>query len=194
MKHLIGITLSLLFLTSCGEAPKEKVKKTPVVETQVLELSYLRDVTVSDILKVIKKHQLTAYEKSTPRKIKVSENLIMDQRYFTDFYRKRNKGYESEIHMSGLSNNLGSVSVVVRNLQHKSNKNKMTKMFNNLVSSLPKKLFPATINGPNWIDSFSKNLKPTKMKGIFTEVSNGIEYTFMLSDIDIWLDICKEGN
>jgi hypothetical protein len=194
MKHSIGITLILIFLTSCGKAPEKKAKNDPVIETQVIELSYFNDVTVTDVLNVINKHQLHVHEKNAPTKVKISNNLIMKQNYFTDFYRKKDGDYECDISISGLNDNLGSLSVVVRNFRLNHNKNKMVGIFNNLVSSLPQNLFPATIKGTNLVESFSQNLKSSGMKGIFGQTINGVEYQFIFLDTEISLEIAKEGN
>ena len=195
MRLSIVLALILAFLTSCSESPEQKTTKNkPKVERQVIELSYIKDVKVTDILNVINKHQLRVHEKNAPSEVKVSETLIMKQNFFQDFYRKKDGNYECDISISGLGDRLGSVSVVVRNFKQNRDKSKMERKFNNLVNSLPQKLFIATLKGPNWVESFSKNFKPSNMKGLFSEVLNGIEYRFFILDSEITLDIAKEGN
>ncbi len=189
MKRIIELSLICIFLMSF-----EHGFAASKIQTQTIELSYFNNVTVTEILKTVKMHGLRVHEKNPPKKIKVSDNLIMFNNFFSDFYRKKDGNYEYDIAVTGLNDNLGSVSITVRNFRQNRNNLKMQEIFNNLVSDLPKALLPPTVEGENFVKSLSRNLESSRIDGIFAQTINGIQYRFTIFDTEIFIDIAKEGN
>lgn len=155
---------------------------------------YLKDVAVKDIINVIHKHGLVLHEKNSPKNVSVSDDLTIKQKYFSDFYRKKDGNYEIQIGIMGLNDNLGMITVDVRNFKHDADKEKMKKYFNNIMRDIPIALFTKNIKGPDFFKSFSENLDKASVNGLFRKQINGIDYIFTSFDTEITVQIAKEGN
>ncbi len=94
------------------------------------------------------------------KKLKVSDDLINVSKFsFQIFIVKKVGNYEYDIAIIGLNDNLGSVSITVRNYRQNRNELKMQEIFNNLVSDLPKVLLPSSVKGGDFVKSLSKKFR-----------------------------------
>lgn len=189
MKRIITLSLISLLLAFIGNAYSETK-----VETETIELSYFESSTVTEILELIRENGFRIHEKNPPRKIKFSESMILFSNFFSDFYRKKIGSYECDIAVSGLGDNLGSVSITVQNFRQNKNEKRMQEIFNNLVSKLPRSLLPPAVEGPDFISTLSKSLKASTIDGIYVEIINGVQYQFLMLGTEISIEIKKEGN
>jgi hypothetical protein len=189
MKRIITLPLLPLLLVFIGNTYSETK-----VHTETIELSYFENSTVTEILKLIQENGFRISEQNPPNKIKYSESMILFSNFFSDFYRKKIGSYECDIAVSGLEDNLGTVSITVRNFRQNKTEKRMQEIFNNLVSKLPRALLPSSVKGPDFISTLSKSLKVSAVDGIYVEVINGIEYRFLMLGTEISIVIKKEGN
>ncbi len=189
MKRKITLSILSLLLVFIGNAHSETK-----VHTEIIELSYFENLTVTDILKIITDNGFRVHEQNPPNKIKYSESMIVFSNFFSDFYRKRIGNYECDISISGLEDNLGAVSIIVRNFRQNKSEQRMHEIFSDLISKLPKSLLPSAVKGPDFIGTLSKSLKVSAIDGIYIEVINGVQYQFMMLGTEISIGIAREGN